>query len=81
MTAQPRRSYFAASVLGVSLWATYVVGAGYVAGRAADSVWVSIGIALALLSIVSVVAAVRARRRPPEPMGVDAAWEDAMIDA
>ncbi len=63
MTGQPRRGYAAASLLGVSLWAGYLVGAGYVAGRAADSMWVSIGIALALMSIVSVVAALRGRRR------------------
>jgi membrane-associated protein len=81
MTRQPRRSYFAASVLGVSLWATYVVGAGYVAGRAADSVWMSIGIALALMSIVSVAAAIRGRRRPAERISAAPPREDAMIDA
>jgi membrane protein DedA with SNARE-associated domain len=62
VTRQPRRSYAAASVLGVALWSLYVVGAGYLAGRAADSVWMSIGIALALTTVVSAVAAVRARR-------------------
>ena len=62
MTDQPRRGYAAASLLGVSVWALYLVGAGYVAGHAVDSVWVSIGIALALTVVVSAVAAVRARR-------------------
>jgi hypothetical protein len=46
----------------VSVWAQYLVGVGYVAGHAVDSVWVSIGIALALMAVVSAVAAVRARR-------------------
>ncbi len=46
MTDQPRRGYAGASLLGVSVWAVYLVGAGYVAGHAVDSVWVSVGIAL-----------------------------------
>ena len=62
MTAQPRRGYAAASLLGVSVWALYLVGAGYVAGHAVDSVWVSIGIALTLTVLVSAVAALRSRR-------------------
>ena len=62
MTGQPRRGYAAASLLGVSVWALYLVGVGYVAGHTVDSVWVSIGIALALMAVVSTVAAVRTRR-------------------
>ena len=62
MTDQPRRGYAGASLLGVSLWALYLVGAGFVAGHAVDSVWVSIGIALALMVVVSAVAGVRTRR-------------------
>jgi membrane protein DedA with SNARE-associated domain len=62
MTDQPRRGYAAASLLGVSAWALFLVGAGFVAGHAVDSVWMSIGIALALTVVVSAVAAVRTRR-------------------
>ena len=62
MTGQPRRGYAAASLLGVSVWTLYLVGVGYVAGHTVDSVWVSIGIALALMAVVSTIAAVRTRR-------------------
>jgi membrane protein DedA with SNARE-associated domain len=71
MTEQPRRGYAAASLLGVSMWAVYLVGAGYLAGHAADSVWVSVGIGVALMLVVSAVAAVRARRdRRPDRTAV-----------
>ena len=62
MTGQPRRGYAVASLLGVSVWTLYLVGVGYVAGHTVDSVWVSIGIALALMAVVSTIAAVRTRR-------------------
>jgi membrane-associated protein len=79
VTGQPRRAYTAASLLGVSLWALYVVGAGYVVGRAAGGVWPSIGIAVALTSLVSLVAALRARRAHPAIVA-EPASRDAMID-
>jgi membrane protein DedA with SNARE-associated domain len=80
VTGQPRRAYTAASVLGVGLWAIYVVGAGYVVGRAAGGVWPSIGMAVAITALVSIVAALRARRAPPAMVPATTP-EDAMIDA
>jgi membrane-associated protein len=63
VTSQPRRAYLAASALGVSMWTAYVVGTGYVAGRAAGGVWVSVGLAVAAMGLVSVGATLASRRR------------------
>ena len=62
MTDQPRRGYAGAVVARGLAVGAYLVGAGFVAGHAVDSVWVSIGIALALMVVVSAVAGVRTRR-------------------
>jgi membrane-associated protein len=64
VTRQSRRAYLAASLVGVGLWATYVLGLGYVTGRSADNAWVSIAAGVAVATLVSAVAAVRSRRAP-----------------
>ncbi len=81
VTRQPRRAFVAASTLGVSSWALYVLGLGYVTGRSADDLWVSIGAGVAVTTLLSGGAALVGRRRRGPVIDVTAAEDDAMLAA
>ena len=81
VTRQPRGVFAAASALGVSLWAFAMVGVGVVSGRSSDDVWVSIGLGVAVTTLVSAVAAVRGRRRAAPGIVTVLEREDAKIAA
>ena len=81
VTRQPRRSFVAASALGVALWALAMLAVGYASGRAADDLWVSLGLGVAMTAVVAVVAAWRGRRRVRSGTVAVLAREDAKIAA
>ena len=81
VTRQPRPAFVAASALGVALWAVTMLGVGYVTGRSTDDVWVSVGLGVAVTTVVSTIAAWRARRRPAPAIVTAMEQRDAKIAA
>lgn len=63
VTRQPRPAVVGASLLGVTLWAAYALGLGYVGGRSVDDLWISVAAAVAVSVLVGGLAAVAGRRR------------------
>jgi membrane-associated protein len=81
VTRQPRRACLAASTLGVSLWALYVLGLGYLTGRSSDDLWVSVGVGVAITTLVSLLTAVHGRRHRDATIVAARLEEDARIAA